>query len=354
MKILVLTRYDVLGASSRLRFFQYTEYLQRDGWSVDVCPLFDNDYVENFYATGRKKISKIFTCYLRRLFILFKAKHFDLLWIEKELFPMLPATIERFLNAMRIPYIVDYDDAIFHNYDMSKNRIIKMFLKYKIDAVMKNASIVMAGNRYLAERAKKAGASIVELIPTVVDSDKYKPRYKPNNRFTIGWIGSPATEKYLQMIIQVLEDLKKKIDFQFIAVGAKNFNAPGIDYQLHSWSEDSEADEIERFDVGIMPLVDEPWERGKCGYKLIQYMACGKPVIASPVGVNKEIVEPGINGYLAQNSEEWLDSLLKLNNDVKLRAAIGKNNRKKVEETYSITATAPVIERLFKSCSVQV
>ena len=354
MKILVLTRYDFLGASSRLRFFQYAKYLQRNGWSIDICPLFDNDYVENFYATGRKKISKIFTCYLRRLFILFKAKHFDLLWIEKELFPMLPATIERFLNAMRIPYIVDYDDAIFHNYDMNKNKMFRIFLKNKIDAVMKNASIVMAGNRYLAERAKKAGASKVELIPTVVDSDKYKPRYEPNDRFTIGWIGSPATEKYLQMIIQVLEDLKKKIDFQFIAVGAKNFNAPGIDYKLHSWSEDSEADEIERFDVGIMPLVDEPWERGKCGYKLIQYMACGKPVIASPVGINKEIVEPGINGYLAQNSEEWLDSLLKLNNDVKLRAAIGKNNRKKVEETYSITATAPVIERLFKSCSVQV
>jgi glycosyltransferase involved in cell wall biosynthesis len=349
MKILVLTRYDVLGASSRLRFFQYADFLQRNGWSIDVFPLFDNDYLERFYATGEKRISKILTCYLKRFFILFKAKQFDLLWIEKELFPMFPATIEKLFNAVKIPYIVDYDDAIFHNYDMNKIPIVSKFLNSKIDAVMNNASIVMAGNKYLAERANKAVASRVELIPTVVDADKYKPCYEPNDRFTIGWIGSPATEKYLQMIVQVLGDLKEKIDFQFIVVGAKNFDAPEIDYQVHSWSEDSEADEIKSFDVGVMPLPDEPWERGKCGYKLIQYMACGKPVIASPVGVNKEIVEPGINGFLAKTTDEWLRYLLKLYQEPELRVVMGKNNRRKVEQEYSREKTAPKIKKLLEA-----
>ncbi|WNP28407.1 glycosyltransferase family 4 protein [Moraxella sp. DOX410] len=146
----------------------------------------------------------------------------------------------------------------------------------------------------------------------------------------MSWIGSPSTVKYLETIKEPLQQLAKKIEYKLRVIGAE-FNLPDVQVEGLPWSEATEVENIANADIGIMPLLDSPWERGKCGYKLIQYMACSLPVIASPIGVNNEIVEDGINGYLANNALQWLEQLESLLLDANLRQQMGLKGREKVE-----------------------
>ncbi|MGC9000829.1 glycosyltransferase family 4 protein [Caldisericum sp.] len=350
MKILAFTRYGHLGASSRVRLFQYIPYLNREGIKVDIVPLFSDEYIRNLYQNGRKPLRLVFKAYIKRLISLARIEKYDLLWIEKELFPMLPAWGEELISLLKIPYIVDYDDAIFHNYDLSKNVFVRSLLKDKIDIVMRKAAVVIAGNDYLAERALKAGAKRVEYLPSVVDLEKYKFSDEFNSDvFRIGWIGSPSTSKYLKLIYNVLIRFCSEHNTHLVLVGSGKINLPGIITEIREWSEEKEIADIQSFDVGIMPLPDEPWERGKCGYKLIQYMACGRPVIASPVGINDKLIVNGINGFKATTEEEWLNYLEELYKDYNLRKRIGQAGRKIVEEKYSVQVTTKQLVRIIKS-----
>lgn len=352
MKILLLSRYSNLGASSRIRTYQYIPYLKEEGIDIIIAPLFNNEYIKSLYEKSKKKLNIVLFSYFRRLFDLTKIKKYDLLWIEKELFPMLPSWAEEMIAKLKIPYIVDYDDAIFHNYDLNKNPMIRVLLRNKIDKVMKNASVVIVGNDYLAERAKKAGARRIEYLPSVVDLNKYRPKeIKTTNKddFNIGWIGSPATSKYLFHIYQPLKKFIKNKNARLILVGSGKINLPDIPLEIREWSEKKEVKDIQDFDVGIMPLPDNPWERGKCGYKLIQYMACGIPVVGSPVGVNSKIIIDGINGFKASTDNEWIFALEELYKSVELRKQMGLKGRKIVEENYSLQVAAPKLIKIFKS-----
>lgn len=350
MRVLLLSRYENLGASSRVRSFQYIPYLKKEGIEVDITPLFSDEYIINLYQNGRRPLWLVVEAYVRRLMSLVKVRRYNLLWIEKELFPMLPAWWEQIFAVLKIPYIVDYDDAVFHNYDLSKNILIRTFLKNKIDLVMKNAAVVIVGNDYLAERAFKAGAKRVENLPSVVDLEKYMYSDRFNSDvFKIGWIGSPSTSKYLELIHDVLVKFCLGRNVRLILVGAGKIDLPGVPLEIKEWKEDAESTYIQDFDVGIMPLTDDPWERGKCGYKLIQYMACGRPVIASPVGINDKIVIDGFNGFKAKTEESWIKGLEELYKDLNLRRIMGLNGRKIVEERYSLQAVAPKLISILKS-----
>ncbi|MGC8979106.1 glycosyltransferase family 4 protein [Caldisericum sp.] len=350
MKILAFTRYGHLAASSRVRTLQYIPYLEEQGIEVTVAPLFSNEYISNLYKKRSKPLTYLLPAYVKRLLSLLNVKRFDLLWIEKELFPMLPAWGEELISLLKIPYIVDYDDAIFHNYDLSKNVFVRSLLKDKIDIVMRKAAVVIAGNDYLAERALKAGAKRVEYLPSVVDLEKYKFSDEFNSDvFRIGWIGSPSTSKYLKLIYNVLIRFCSEHNTHLVLVGSGKINLPGIITEIREWSEEKEIADIQSFDVGIMPLPDEPWERGKCGYKLIQYMACGRPVIASPVGINDKLIVNGINGFKATTEEEWLNYLEELYKDYNLRKRMGQAGRKIVEEKYSVQVTTKQLVRIIKS-----
>jgi glycosyltransferase involved in cell wall biosynthesis len=350
MKILLLSRYGNLGASSRIRTFQYIPYLNKNGIEVDVAPLFSDEYIKSLYQNGKKHIKFVIQAYIRRLISLTKIKGYNLLWIEKELFPMFPAWAEELVSVLKIPYIVDYDDAIFHNYDLSRNILVRSFLKDKIDIVMRKAAVVIVGNDYLAERALKSGAKRVEYLPSVVDLEKYKFSDEfSTDIFKIGWIGTPSTAKYLKLIHEVLQEFCLKHNAKLILIGSGKINIPGVPLEIRDWKEDTEVENILSVDVGIMPLLDEPWERGKCGYKLIQYMACGRPVIASPVGINDRIIIDGINGFKARSSESWSRSLVKLYKDLDLRKRMGLNGRKIVEEKYSLQVTAPKLVNILKN-----
>jgi glycosyltransferase involved in cell wall biosynthesis len=225
---------------------------------------------------------------------------------------------------------------------MHANPLIRALLGKSIDAVMRHATTVVVGNDYLAERARHAGASRIEYLPSVVDIDRYSIREKTGEQFRIGWIGSPITAPYVGLIRDALEEVSLKINMRLVLVGAGNQDPfPNMEKEFLPWSEDTEVANIRSFDVGIMPLPDGPFERGKCGYKLVQYMACGLPVIASPVSVNTRIVEQGKTGFLASSTAEWVQALVMLSQSANLRSDLGKAGRKKVEQEYCLQVTAP-------------
>jgi glycosyltransferase involved in cell wall biosynthesis len=350
MRILLLSRYTRLGASSRLRSYQYLPYLRTFGIEVDVAPLFDEDYLKQLYQQKTKNRKQVFYAYIQRIRILIQSGKYDLLWIEYELFPWLPSFAEKFLSLSGIPYIVDYDDAVFHRYDIHAIRLIRVLLGRKIDRIMRGAALVLAGNSYLLERAEKAGADRVEYLPTVVDLTRYSVRKKHRSQsFNIGWIGSPSTSGYLQDLQPVLSELCEDQNTHVTLVGAAMGSIQGLRIRSFEWSEATEVKDIQQFDVGIMPLPDTLWAKGKCGYKLIQYMACGVPVVASCIGANREIVDNGKNGFLPTNLQEWKDSLIRLRDDAGLRHRFGSNGRRTVEEKYCLQVTGPRLAALIQN-----
>lgn len=352
LRVLALTRYGRMGASSRMRIYQYVPFLQTLDIDVQVMPLLRDDYLKRLYQKQPTNWIALFVDYLKQVVRLLGARKFDLVWIEKELFPNFPAWFERALSGLGICYVVDYDDAIFHNYDLSQQPLKRMLSK-KIDNVMRSAELVVCGNNYLAERARSAGAHQVEIVPTVIDLDRYEVTDLPiREKIVVGWVGSPATAKYLDLIAPALVTLATKFSFQLRVIGA-SFTWDGLDVDCHPWSEESESREIQDFDIGVMPLADSPWEQGKCGYKLIQYMACGKPVVASPVGVNREIVRHGVNGYIASTVDEWASAGGALFSNLQSRIEMGQQGRKAVEEKYCLQVTAPRLARLFHAAAIK-
>lgn len=339
MKILFLTKYDSMGASSRYRFFQFYDFYKENNIEITTQTFFDDEYIIDLYI-GKRNIRSILTAYIKRFFTLFSVKKYDLLVVEKELFPYLPAVFERILKLMGIKYIVDYDDAIFHQYDNSNNKIIKLFLSNKIAKVMKYSSLVVAGNRYLSSYATKAGAKAT-VVPTVIDLEKYDKvvaSQKDNKEVVIGWIGSPSTSKYLTFLEDVFLELSEKYNIKVHIIGASVSPFKIFKPNLIKWSEETEIEEMKKFDIGIMPLLDSPWEKGKCGFKLIQYMGCSLPVVGSSVGVNIEIIDHNKNGFLAKTVEEWKNSLEELIENEDLRKQMGKEGIYKVEQCYSKNA----------------
>ena len=339
LRVLVLTKYDSKGASSRLRSMQYFDAITQSGIEIEHSPLFDNGYLEKLYSG--KKISAVYFLkrYLNRFLKLFLSKQYDLLWIEKELFPWIPFNIEGFLNFFAVRYIVDYDDAIFHTYDNNPRKIVRLLLKNKIPNVMKNAKLVTVCNGYLKQKALESGSENIEIIPTVVDIEKYNTLYNTENEeLIIGWIGTPSTEKYIIELLPMFEKLSSILDFKIVIIGGKNFMSDVCKYEILPWSQETENLILKKIDIGIMPLLDSKWEQGKCGYKLIQYMACGKPVVASSVGMNCEIIEEGLNGLLVNSNNEWMSAIVKLS-DLDTRTKLGKNARQKVEKTFSLQCT---------------
>ncbi|MGZ4959596.1 MAG: glycosyltransferase family 4 protein [Methylomonas sp.] len=350
MRVLVLSRYSRLGASSRLRIYQYVPFLEAAGIQVTVAPLLDDQYINDLYTGKRKSLIKILKAYFDRLLWIRRAKDYDVVWLEKEFLPWLPAWLELAMLPKQVRLVADYDDAIFHQYDKHPSVIVRELLGKKINAVMRRADIVVAGNTYLANRARQTGTKRVEIVPTVVDTSRYASTAKSDaDAVTVGWIGSPATAHFLHSIAPALNEIAKNKNVRFVAVGANADQLSGLPVSAEPWTETHEIEQIQQFDIGIMPLPDEPFERGKCGYKLIQCMACSKPVVASPVGANSEIVRDGIYGFWATSQADWITALTKLIDDSSLRFRLGCAGRARVETLYSLQVAAPKMESLFRS-----
>lgn len=351
MKILVLTRYSSLGASSRYRFYQYIPYFQDKGAQITIEPLLSDNYINYLYNKTQFPLIEIIRKYFERIFFLLEKNKYDIIWLQQEAFPWIPSFIETFLLKSKTPIVVDHDDAFFHRYDLHKSASVRKILGNKIDKTMRISNLVIVGNSYLAERAAKNNCKNIRIIPTVIDIAKYDIKEKKNisgEKFIAGWIGSPPNALYIKNIEESLEQFCNSYNGKLHLVGAGKTFLTKIPYENIEWNEETEVDEIKKFDVGIMPLIDSPWERGKCGFKLIQYMACGIPVVASPVGVNKELVKNGVNGFLAETSDDWLKYLKILKDNPDLRKEMGLNGRKLVEDKFTLQVNAPIIEKIFR------
>ena len=336
MKILILPRYEPQGASSRYRFYQYIPYLNAQGWDVTVKPLLSNNYIRSLYDKTPLPVSEIIQGYFKRIIQILNKNNFDLIWLQQELFPWIPSVFENILVRGNIKIVADYDDAFFHRYDQNNSFLIRNLLKNKIDSVMEYADMVLAGNNYLLERAKLTNRN-VKLFPTVVDINKFKNSNPiKDDVFTIGWIGSPGTANYLKIIEDALKEVSLDKDIRINLIGANKIKINSVSINYIKWDENTEVEEISKFDVGIMPLPDNSWERGKCGFKLIQYLSCNLPVIGSAVGVNREIIINGVNGFQANSTDEWIKYIRLLKDDKELMLKMGKNGRRFVEEKYSL------------------
>jgi hypothetical protein len=316
---------------------------------VTVAPLFPDSYVTAL-QNGKRNLGDAVQAYASRVKTLMSAGRFDLYWIEKEALPWIPAWVELALLTKNVPYVLDYDDAVFHYYDQHSQSIIRWILGDKHAALIQGAALVVAGNSYLAKFAEGAGAKHVEQVPTVIDLDRYPaPTSQSKNESgllpRIGWIGQRSTADFLMPYGQLFGRMVANNLACFIAIGI-DAGALGLPMMSMPWTEQTEVASINSVDIGIMPLVDAPFERGKCGYKLIQYMACGLPVVASPVGINCQIVEHGVNGFLADTPAQWEQALQTLLADTSLRQRMGQAGRLKVEQQYCLQVTGPKLAAL--------
>jgi glycosyltransferase involved in cell wall biosynthesis len=352
MRIAAFTKYGSMAASTRQRLIQYLPHLAAAGIEVEHNPLLPDEYVRGV-ATGQGyPRRRILSAYLHRFRQLVAGTDADLVWIYAELFPYLPGAFERLAFRSGKPVVYDCDDAFFHGYDAHPDPRVRRLLGRKLEPLLRGAAAACVGNAYLQGYAARFCERTM-ILPTVVDTAVYgaapaSGRLRP---VTIGWIGSPSTWPYMRPILPLLRELAQSRGIRIRIVGAgpaaRADAFPGL--ELIEWSEETEVDEVRALDIGLMPLPDDIWARGKCGYKLLQYMACALPVVASPVGINGEIVVPGENGLLPTNEAEWRDALLRLIDDPALRQAFGTAGRRRVEERYSLAVHAPRFIRLLKS-----
>jgi len=350
-KVLVLSRYARRGPSSRIRTYQFLPYLAQRGFDVTVAPLLDDTYLLNRFGGRWPNPLAIIRAYLRRIAQLREARRFDLIWIEIELMPWLPPWFERWLQRLGIPVVVDYDDAWFHRYSQQPWWLVRQLLGPKINEIMRSATMIMAGNQYLADHAWAVGARDVRIVPTVVDTDRFGPPHDHGQTtttkpFTVGWIGSPASTGYLDRIRPVLTELVRNDANRLVLVGAASGWGTDLPAILRPWSEETEVQDVHEFDVGISPLTDGSVEQGKCGYKTLQYMSCAIPVVVAPVGVHLDIVKPGVNGFFANSPAEWMEAIRLLRLDAGRRASMGSAARELVEQSYSLNTWAPILADL--------
>ena len=343
MRVAAFTKYDREAASTRQRVLQYLPHLAAAGIDVEVHPLLDDAYVRSLASGAAASKTAIAAAYARRFRQLLGFRSCDLIWVYAELFPWLPASFERLAFRSGRPLVYDFDDAFFHPYDDHSSALVRGALGGKLKPLIRGAAAVCAGNAYLRDYAEAAGTRAI-VLPTVVDIDQYRPAAsRPDHPLTIGWIGSPSTWGFVRPLLPLLAELCRIRGVAFSAVGAgAAAEADRFDgLTFVPWSEATEIAAVQAMDIGIMPLPDEPWARGKSGYKLVQYMACGLPVVASPVGVNATIVRDGETGLLATDGGEWRAALTRLIEDSTLRATMGQAGRVRAVEDYSLQAHAP-------------
>jgi len=349
--ILALTRYPRQGASSRTRFLAYLPALREAGFGVEVSSFFDEAYLGRLYEGRSPRRLSILASYWRRLKVLRRVKSFDLVWIEKEALPWLPLAVERRL-LRGAAFVLDYDDAWFLRY---AGHPLRPLLGNKLDGLIRDAQAILVGNDYLAEWARGAGARRIVEMPTPVPFDKYRARPPRSGAgpLQIGWIGTPSSAAlYLKPLMPVLAEAMREGWAEVTVVGANNADLAGIGaVTFLPWSEEAEVDCLHRFDVGIMPLADDDWSQGKCAYKLIQYMAVGLPVVASPIGMNRKVVRHGENGFLASTAEEWLGALRALADDADLRRRMGEAGRLRVERDYSLAPASPLLVETLRTAT---
>ena len=343
-KLTVFCRYGEKGASSRVRFFRYRPFFEKAGIVAHYHSFLDDSYLTRLYNGGGRDLTALPRGFALRLKELYKSAIDTPLLIEYELFPFLWARLElAFLKKRK--FFLNFDDPVWEKYAKIPG------LRSKYDTLVSHASGVIVANDLLAERFSKLNSRIIK-IPTAIDLARYTAAAgrEKFSKFTVAWIGTPATFHYLSSLQGVLKKLAERCDFELLIIGKKSWGAlPGIPGRSVEWSEETEAELLSRAHVGIMPLPEESFAKGKSAYKLIQYGGAGIPALASAVGENCRIVDHGVNGFLCRNDEEWIQNFTTLFHDPQLRNDMGQAGFKKAQ-AWSLEFNAPrLIDFIFPS-----
>jgi glycosyltransferase involved in cell wall biosynthesis len=330
--------------SQRYRFEQYLPLLEESGFTFTFSYLLDEKDDRLFYSAGN--FSRKVLILLKSVFIrfrdLFRFKKFDIIFIQREASFLGTSFFEKraFKSGARV--IFDFDDSIWLADTSPGNKKWEWIKKPgKFFRNVAYAHLVIAGNSYLVEKAKPNNKHVI-IIPTTIDTSLHfpKPEFRNKNVLTIGWSGSISTVKHFELLLPVLIKIKTKYGnkIKFKLLGDSYYKNDLLSVESIPWTEETEVNELNSFDIGLMPLPDDAWANGKCGLKGLSYMACGVPTIMSAVGVNKEIVQNGVNGFLANTDEEWVDKLCLLIENETLRKEMGMAGRNRVIEKYSVEA----------------
>ena len=350
IRVLALSPIPEEGAGCRFRIAQFIPYLESVGIDVTLRSLFTPEFFRLVYKPGHylQKAATFAALSMRRLGSLRDLARFDVTFIYREMFPIGPALIERLIAARRRPPIVfDFDDAIFLPSVSDANRLILALKRpQKVAAIIRSSNHVITGNEYLAQYARRFNAAVTT-IPTSVDTDLFVPSADGRGNGTlarepiVGWIGSPTTGFYIRSLSNVLRRVRERHPFVLRVSGAgEPFAIPGVRIVNDAWALTREVQLFNTCDVGVYPLADDEWSKGKCGFKAIEFMACGVPVVASAVGVNREIIDDGVNGFLAADEDEWVEKVGRLLSDAALRRRFAESGRRTIQERYSVQVNA--------------
>ena len=351
MRVLFWVPYPTEGASNRYRVEQYLPYLKEAGIEYCLRPFWSSSAFKILYQ-NRYNLKK---CYyfilgtISRIFDFLRIARYGIVFIHREAFPIGGAIFEIVLSILKKPFIFDFDDAIFLPSVSKTNSFIERFKSFnKVVTIIKKSKHVIAGNSYLADFALRYNR-FVSILPTVIDTDKYYPDYhKHSDKVVVGWIGSVTTVYFLNILKNTFLHLSKQYPYITFKIVGGNFSIKSIPCIISKrWTLKDEIEDLKTFDIGIMPMPDNEWTKGKCGFKAILYMSMAIPCVSSPVGVNKEIITDGVNGFLADKEDEWIKKLSLLIKDPSLRQKLGLAGRKTIEERYSVKVNAPKFLELF-------
>ncbi|TVQ93899.1 MAG: glycosyltransferase [Bacteroidetes bacterium] len=325
----------------RFRFEQYLDYLSANGFQYDISYLINEKDDRIFYATKKyfAKARFLVKSLRQRLKDLKTIKEYDLVFLYREAHMLGITWFEKKIRNKGVKMILDFDDSIWLN-DISTGNRHLAFLKKpsKTADIIGLCDACIVGNQFLANYARRYNPNVF-VIPTTIDTDYYLHDYQSDKGkpVCIGWTGSSTTIKHFSLAIPVLREIKQKYGdkVKFRVISDEFHNGQLEDLENIKWNKENEIRDLSVIDIGIMPLPDDEWSQGKCGFKGLQYMALGKPAVMSPVGVNNDIISDGKNGFLAKTHEEWIDILSRLIDDAELRKRIGREGRKTVEERYS-------------------
>jgi len=339
--------------SQRFRIEQWMPHLASLGISVVLVPFADERLMELLHQPGRRAAKAIANLnrYVRRCVDVIGARRYDAVLIHRAVAIVGPALHERLLAAFGKPIIYDFDDAIFKLHTTEANRQFG-WLKFpgKTATICRIAGQVVVGNEWLAQYARRYN-SRVTIIPTSIDTDHYRPAHTngADRRLVVGWTGSSTSQTHLEMFAPLLRRLKSRRDVELRVISNREPVLPDVEYVWKPWSADSEVEELSHFDVGMMPMPDDEWAKGKCALKALQYMAMGVPTICSAVGANREVIRHGENGLLATSEQEWMASLESLIDDAALRERLGNEGRRTVEERYSMKSCAELFAKVVRA-----
>jgi len=343
-KVLFLTLHRPnRSPSQRFRFEQYIPYLQENRINCSFSYLLNETDDKIFYSKGRfiKKFLIVLKSFFKRLKELKTINQYDIVFVQRECFMLGTSYFEKKIAKKDVRLIFDFDDAIWlQNVSEANKTFVWLKNPKKTAQIITYATTVFSGNQYLADYALNFNENVV-IIPTTIDTEEYqKIKHPENKKLVIGWSGSITTIQHFEFAIPFLKELKKKYpnQIEIKVIGDANYSNMELNIQGIAWDKKTEIESLSSFDIGIMPLPDDEWAKGKCGLKGLQYMSLEIPTVMSPVGVNTEIIENSENGFLANSNQEWIEKLSLLIESDTLRIKLGKAGRKTVMDSYSIAS----------------